>query len=96
MDSDNVNLDAPKEYVEPPIEESTGVYLYGPYAQGPDAYVLSHRQNPLGSPAPQVVEEPESKSKPEGPVCPQCGNAITKEMSFCPECGTTLREKKNP
>lgn len=75
---------------EPKIEASTGVYLYGPYANGPDAYVLSNRQNPIGAPAPKEVEDTEPKPKPEGPVCPQCGNAISDDMPFCPECGTQL------
>ena len=72
------------------IEESTGVYLYGAYANGPDAYVLSLRQNPLGAPAPQEVEETKDKAPSDGPVCPQCGNAISDDMPFCPECGTSL------
>lgn len=87
-----MNLDKPEVFKEPPIEEPTGVYLYGPYVNGPDAYVLSLRQNPLGAPAPQEVEETEPKPKSEGPVCPQCGNAINEEMLFCPECGTQLHE----
>ena len=78
------------EKEETKIEESTGVYLYGAYANGPDAYVLSLRQNPLGAPAPQEVENTNPKPQPEGPVCPQCGNAISDDMPFCPECGTSL------
>lgn len=85
-----MSLDKPEKFKEPPIEESTGVYLYGPYVNGPDAYVLSLRQNPIGAPAHQVVEETEPKPKPEGPVCPQCGSAINEEWPFCSECGTPL------
>ena len=91
MDSNNDNLEEPKEFVELPIEESTGASLCGIYANGPDYYVLSLRQNPIGAPAPQEVEDTEPKPKPEGPVCPRCGNAITEKMRFCPECGIPLR-----
>lgn len=79
------------EKEEPKIEESTGVNLYGPYANGPDAYVLSQRQHPIGAPAPKEVEDTKPKPKPEGPVCPNCGNAISDDMPFCPECGFDLR-----
>ena len=75
---------------EPPIELLEWMKSNGIYANGPDAYVLSLRQNPIGAPAPQVVEETEPKPKPEGPVCPQCGNAINEEWPFCAECGTPL------
>ena len=66
--------------------------LFSPdiYANGPDFYVLSNRQNPIGAPAPQEVEDTQPKPQPEGPVCPQCGNAINDDMPFCPECGTLL------
>ena len=61
------------------------------YVNGPDFYVLSNRQNPIGAPAPEEVEDPQPKPQPEGPVCPQCGNPITSDdWSFCPECGTLL------
>ena len=90
MDSNDVNLDEPKEFVEPPIEASTGASLCGFYANGPDDYVLSLRRNPMGASAPQGVEDAEPKPNPGGPVCPQCGNAINEEMRFCPECGVRL------
>ncbi|MBO6023816.1 MAG: zinc-ribbon domain-containing protein [Bacteroidales bacterium] len=79
---------------EPRIENSDSFENSDPishsiYANGPDFYVLSNRQNPIGAPAPQEVEDTQPKPKPEGPVCPQCGNAITNDdWSFCPECGT--------
>ena len=80
----------PRIEQEPKIEESSGVYLYGPYANGPDYYVQSLREKQLGSYAPKEVEETEPKTKPEGPVCPQCGNAISDDMKFCCECGFQL------
>jgi hypothetical protein len=79
---------------EPSIEnpdpfENSDPISHSIYANGPDFYVLSNRQNPIGAPAPQDVEDTQPKPKPEGPVCPQCGNAITNDdWSFCPECGT--------
>lgn len=88
------------EKEETKIEESTGVYLYGP-----DVYVLSNRQNPKGAflmpqeygganptdtPAPET-EETKDKAPSDGPVCPQCGNAINGEMKFCCECGSKLQ-----
>ena len=91
MDSNNENLNEPEELVEPPIEDPTWVQMHGFYANGPDYYVQSLRDNPVGAPAPEVVEDPEPKPKPEGPVCPRCGNDINEEMKFCPECGTQLR-----
>ena len=84
-----MNTDGPNETNEPFIEES-GASRCGIYANGPDYYVLSLRQNPIGAPAPQTVAE-EPKPQAEGPVCPHCGNAITEEMKFCPECGAQLQ-----
>ena len=74
---------------EPKIENSDPL-SHSIYINGPDFYVLSCRQNPIGAPAPQEVEDTQPKPQPEGPVCPQCGNAINEGMSFCPECGTLL------
>ena len=89
MDSNEDKLFDLEALEEPQVEESTGVYRWGAYANGPDAYVQSFRDHPLGAPAqPPVVEEP--KPQPEGPVCPCCGNAINPEMIFCPECGKQL------
>ena len=79
------------EKEETKIEESTGVYLYGAYANGPDAYVLSLRQNPIGAPAPQEVEDTNPKPQPDEPGCPQCGNAIIGDQKFCCECGFKLQ-----
>ena len=85
-------------------EESTGVNLYE-ISGGPDAYVLSNRQNPkcafglpleygeanqTNHPAPQEVEETQDKAQSDGPVCPMCGNAIIGDMKFCCECGAKL------
>ncbi len=88
-----------KDKEENKIEESSGVYLYGP-----DVYVLSNRQNPKSAflmpqeygeanqtdtPAPEA-EETKDKVPSDGPVCPQCGNAIIGNPTFCCECGFKL------
>ena len=70
--------------------EISDPHLSSIYANGPDFYVLSNRQNPIGAPAPKEVEDTQPKPQPGGPVCPQCGNAIIDDWSFCPECGTLL------
>jgi hypothetical protein len=87
-----------KDKEENKIEESSGVYLYGP-----DVYVLSNRQNPKSAfvlpqeygeanqtDTPQKVEETKDKAQSDGPVCPQCGNAIIGDPIFCCECGFKL------
>ena len=96
MESSNVNSDELKEINDPPVDESTGVKMWGFYANGPDYYVASLRQQRAGEWANQTVEPTEPKPQPEGPVCPSCGNAITAEMKFCPECGTELPHEKLP
>ncbi len=94
------------EKEETKTEESTGVYLNGIYTTGPDVYVLSNRQNPRSAfmlpqeygetnqtdtPSPQEVEETKDQAPSDGPVCPQCGNAIIGDPKFCCECGLNLQ-----
>lgn len=94
------------EKEETKMEESTGMDLYGIYAKSPDVYVLSNRQNPRGAfilpqeygetnqtdtPSPQEVEETKDQAPSDGPVCPQCGNAIIGDPKFCYECGFKLQ-----
>lgn len=90
MDSNNEKLFDQDALNEPHVEAFSGVNRCDLYANGPDYYVLSLRQNAVGAPAPQPIDATAPKSQPEGPVCPYCGNAIALEMKFCPECGAEL------
>jgi hypothetical protein len=87
------------EKEETKTEESTGVYLYGP-----DVYVLSNIQNPKSAfklpqeygetnqtDTPEKVKETKDNVPSDGPICPQCGNAIIGDMKFCCECGFKLQ-----